>query len=523
MNLEIYKDFKNCPFTQFSKKENWDTMMSVLEKLQAERRRPVEVFPIIHGKNIPSEKIITRQAPQEKDWLLANIHIANNIHTEEALKSLEAYFPTWRDTSIEERVQLLERTSDIVESRRLYLAAIMILEEGKTWVEADADVAEGIDFLRYYAIQAQALFKQYDVYGKPEEKDLYSYEPRGVCVTIGPWNFPLAIPCGMFSAALVTGNTVVMKPAEQSSWIAWELFKIFLESGMPPQAAAFLPGYGEEIGDYMVKSPRVSTIVFTGSKSVGLSIIREASNTQVGQVHVKRVIAEMGGKNSILIDSDADLDKAVEGVVRSAFNYAGQKCSACSRAIVVEEIYERFIERLKEYVQSLTVGPSTNPDASLGPVIDEDAYDRLLNTIEESRKECKELVQTSLPSDLSQGYYVPPIVFTDVPKQHVLCQKELFGPILVIEKTKTFEEGLQEAINSEYALTGAVFSRSPKHLELAQKSFRVGNLYLNRGCTGALVGRHPFGGAYMSGVGSKAGGPDYLNQFVLPRLVCIPQ
>lgn len=524
LNLDIYNDFKNSPLTSFASKENWDKQKKAVDELIKQRKeKPVEIFPIINGEKIVSGRIMESTSPQQKDWVLAKIHMASEQHAEQAIQSLDQYFNTWRSTDVEVRAKILERAADILENRRTHYAAVLMLEVGKNWVEADADIAEGIDFLRYYAIQARHLFKHKEVYNQPEEKDFYFYEPRGVCLTIGPWNFPLAIPCGMFVAALVTGNTVIMKPAEQSTWVAWELFNVLLEAGMPKEAAAFIPGYGEEVGEYMVRSTKVSTIVFTGSRNVGLEAIRLASDTQKGQVHVKRVVAEMGGKNAIVVDADADLDKAVTGIIKGAFGFAGQKCSACSRLIVVEPIYDRLMERLKAATADIVVGEATDPNAFVGPVIDDESCKRLLDAIEHGDKHAKRLAQAKVPAHLSKGYYVPPTIFTDVAPTDKLRTTELFGPVLSVIKVSDFDAALKEAMNSEYALTGAVFSRSPKNLEKAYRQFRVGNLYFNRPCTGAMVGKNPFGGAHMSGVGSKAGGPDYLLQFVVPRTVCVPQ
>jgi RHH-type proline utilization regulon transcriptional repressor/proline dehydrogenase/delta 1-pyrroline-5-carboxylate dehydrogenase len=311
----------------------------------------------------------------------------------------------------------------------------------------------------------------------------------------------------------------VLKPAEQSSAVAAELFRAFLDAGLPAEAAAFLPGGGEDVGAYLVNSPQVATIAFTGSKAVGLQIIAAAAVVSPGQEHVKRVIAEMGSKNAIIVDDDADLDAAVKGVVASAFGYAGQKCSACSRVIVLEAVYDRFLGRLAEAARSLIVGPSTDPATVVGPVIDRDAQERLLHTIENAGQTCRLVAQGNCPAGLEHGLYVPPAVFTDVPAGHELLTKELFGPVLAVVKASDFDAALAMAMDTEYGLTGAVFSRSPSNLRKAVRDFRVGNLYLNRGCTGALVGRQPFGGARMSGVGSKAGGPDYLLQFVVPRSI----
>ncbi|MCB0323243.1 MAG: aldehyde dehydrogenase family protein, partial [Bdellovibrionales bacterium] len=368
------------------------------------------------------------------------------------------------------------------------------------------------------ADEAARLFQPRPLGTFPGEHNIYTYEPRGVAVVISPWNFPLAIPCGMFAAALVTGNTVVLKPAEQTSFIAKLLFEAFLDAGMPSQVAAFLPGIGEEVGPVLTRHRLVQTLVFTGSRAVGLQLVQEGA-THHGE-HVKRVIAEMGGKNAVLIDDDAELDEAVRGSVISAFGFQGQKCSACSRLIVVGSTYDRVVERLGQAVESLIIGPASRPETFVGAVIDEDAQQRILGVIEDAKRSCRLIAQGAVPAACrDRGFFVPPSVFGEVPQGHALVTQEIFGPVLAVERAATFEEALSMALDSEYGLTGGVFSRSPEHIQLAVREFRVGNLYINRPCTGALVGRQPFGGAKMSGVGSKAGGPDYLLQFVVPRTV----
>lgn len=416
-----------------------------------------------------------------------------------------------------EVVQSLLMEDEFMEEGRNELAALIILECGKPWLEADADVAEAIDFCRYYAKGALDLFKPDNLCAFDGEEDYHFYEPRGICGVIGPWNFPLAIPCGMFGAALVTGNAVILKPAEQSTVVASRLFRLFLEAGMPPDVAAFLPGKGEIIGRAIVRHPAIDTLVFTGSKAVGMDIIREAAVLRAGQRHVKRVVAEMGGKNAIVVDDGADLDQAVRGVLYSAYGYAGQKCSACSRLYVHASIYERFIERLTAAVKSLVAGRASDPSVDLGPVIDDEAMERINRAIAAAGLEP---VVGRLSDDRPAGRYIPATLFPDVPPDHPLLQEELFGPVLAVVRVSSFAEGIRLANAHSYGLTGGVFSRHPGHLKYAARHFQVGNLYLNRSCTGALVGRQPFGGFKHSGVGSKAGGPDYLKQFVVPRVVC---
>jgi RHH-type proline utilization regulon transcriptional repressor/proline dehydrogenase/delta 1-pyrroline-5-carboxylate dehydrogenase len=393
-----------------------------------------------------------------------------------------------------------------------------VFEVGKTWREADADVTETIDYLEFYGRELLRLDRPRHLYPIPGETNEYFYQPRGVVVVIPPWNFPMAILTGMTAAALVTGNTVVLKPAIQSPVIAARLVELFSEAGVPHGVLNFLPGPGTEIGEFLVAHPHVHMIAFTGSRAVGCRINARAAELQEGQDHLKRVLAEMGGKNAILVDEDADLDEAVAGVTASAFGYAGQKCSACSRAIVHKAIYDAFLARLVEAARSLRVGPPEDPGSYLGPVIDATAQRRIRDYIEIGKQEGRLVLNTDV-SALGDGYFVGPTIFADVPPLARIAQEEIFGPVLAVMKVNSFEEGLAVAMNTPYALTGGVYSRSPAHLAQARREFRVGNLYLNRKCTGAIVGRQPFGGFKMSGIGSKAGGPDYLLQFLEPRTV----
>jgi RHH-type proline utilization regulon transcriptional repressor/proline dehydrogenase/delta 1-pyrroline-5-carboxylate dehydrogenase len=512
-------EFINAPLSDFTIKENREVIRAAIDQLNDRRNGDFpRVFPIIGGD--PVKDCVEYQqsdCPEDTEFVLGTAGMAENRHLEMAIQSVQSGFQEWRSASWAERCGLLLRVAALMEQEHAALSALIILECGKPWVEADAEVAEAIDFCRYYASQALEMGNELDCCPMDGEEDHYFYEPRGVCAVIGPWNFPLAIPCGMMSAALVTGNTVILKPAEQSNLVAARLFDLFLEAGMPANAAAFLPGDGQTIGARLVDSEHVATIAFTGSREVGMQIIQNASVTHPGQVHVKRVVAEMGGKNAIVVDDGADLDQAVQGIIYSAFGYAGQKCSACSRLYVHQSIYERLLERLQEAVKSQVTGPASDPSVDLGPVIDDDACERIKLAIEESSHPC---VQGRLKEGLPKGRYFPATLFHDVPFEDPLMRNELFGPVLAMAPVESFQEAIDRANDSHYGLTGGVFSRHPAHLKLAARTFRVGNLYLNRGCTGALVGRQPFGGARHSGVGSKAGGPDYLKQFVIPRLVC---
>lgn len=403
--------------------------------------------------------------------------------------------------------------------RKFELAAWQILECGKQWREADADIAEAIDFAEYYADGAIALDQQQSV-DVPGEQNRFVYQPRGVVAVIAPWNFPLAILTGMTAAAIATGNTVVMKPAEQSSITAAKLMQVFEEAGLPPGVVNYLPGRGETVGAALVDHRDVALIVFTGSRAVGLAINRRAAEISAsGITTVKRVIAEMGGKNAIIVDDDADLDEAVVGVIKSAFGFQGQKCSACSRAIVLDRVYDTFVHRLVEAARSLKVGPTTDPGSSVGPVIDADAVERIHKYIEIGRAEGREVLAVDVKQLASRGNYVGPHIFADIRPDARLAQEEIFGPVLAVIRAADLTEAIRIANGTDYALTGGIFSRSPVNLERACRELQVGNLYLNRSITGALVGRQPFGGYKMSGIGSKAGSHEYLLQFVLPKTI----
>lgn len=513
--------FTNSPLRDFSLQETRSLLQNALGQLHESLAvSPRQVFPVITGQHISGGQQLASISPEDPRLILAQVTLANVDLANQAVSKLTEAFPVWRDTPWSTRSAILFKAAQILEKRREEFTAVMILEAGKPWIEADADVAEAIDFLNYYALAAEGLGIARKPGGMTGEDNRYFYEPRGITAVISPWNFPLAIPCGMFAAALVTGNCAILKPAEQTSFVASLLFEVFLQAGLPPTVAAFLPGLGEEVGAHLVTHPGVSTIVFTGSKDVGLEINKQAALSSYHSEHVKRVIIEMGGKNAIIVDEGADLDEAIKGVIYSAFSYQGQKCSACSRVIVVGDAYQKFIERLTEATKCIFVGPPSDPETLVGPVIDQEACERIGKIIQEAKKRCHLLVEGPEPKPGSpSGFYVRPTIFTEIPKEDVLLKKEIFGPVLAIVQAETFAHALASALDSDYGLTGAVFSRSPKNILHAKEAFRVGNLYLNRGSTGALVMRQPFGGAKMSGVGSKAGGPDYLLQFVIPRVV----
>lgn len=460
--------------------------------------------------------------------------IANDRSPEdakEAVRIAHEFFPTWRDTDPLVRAKILVKAADAMRARRDEISGIIIKENGKGWVDADADVTEAIDFLDYYARFAVPMFRRERLGKYIGELDEQWYQPRGVAAVISPWNFPLAICCGMTGAALVTGNTVVCKPAEQTPGIARVMCDILWAAGVPKEALHFLPAPGETTGAALVRDPRVALIAFTGSKAVGLDIIKAAGLTPEEQPHVKRVVCEMGGKNAIIIDSSADLDEAVIGVRQSAFGFQGQKCSACSRVIVVDPqgpngpTAAAFLRRFVQAAGALAVGDPRMPGTDMGPVIDAESKSRIERFIEIAKQEGCRLELGGPPPQVVAGdviptHYVAPHIFSGVEPRHTIAREEIFGPVVAVMHAPTFEAALEIALSVSYRLTGGVYSRRPAHLELAKQRFRVGNLYLNRSITGALVGRQPFGGFGMSGVGSKAGGRDYLLQFVEPRVSC---
>jgi RHH-type proline utilization regulon transcriptional repressor/proline dehydrogenase/delta 1-pyrroline-5-carboxylate dehydrogenase len=433
------------------------------------------------------------------------------------VEAASAAFPSWRDTPPNDRAENLFKAAAAARKLRYDLAALQVFEVGKNWSEADADVCEAIDFLEYYGREMIRLGVPRPMGNAPGEWSRLFYEPRGVAVVIAPWNFPLAISMGMVSAAIVAGNTVVYKPASQSPVVGSMVVRIFDEARLPAGVLNFLPGPGGEIGDALVTHPDVALIAFTGSRNVGLRINELAARSAEGGRGVKNVIAEMGGKNAIIVDADADLDEAVPQILHSAFGYQGQKCSACSRLIVLEENYERLVTRLKAAAESLRLGPTEDPASFMGAVIDASARERILHYIEIGKEEGRILLERHFGD--AAGHYVPLVIFADIHPEHRLAQEEIFGPVLAVMKVRDIEEALRVANGTPYALTGGLFSRSPATIERVSREFRVGNLYINRGCTGAVVGRHPFGGFKFSGVGSKAGGPDYLQQFMVPRNV----
>ena len=508
--------FCNEPLSDFAHEGNRRAMSDALAAVKGQLGRTYPV--IVNGRPVATPTLLDSVNPSNTTQHLGRVGSATVEIANQAVAAATRAFDAWRDTAVEERAACLDRAAAVMRRRRWELAAWITLETGKPWRESDADVAEAIDFCVYYALEMQKLVVPYrrDVAG---EENATFYDARGVAAIIAPWNFPLAILCGMAAAALVAGNTVVLKPAEQSGIVGAKLMEVFQEAGFPAGVVNFLPGVGEVVGPALVGHPDVALVAFTGSLQVALAINEQAAKTPAGQGFVKKVVAEMGGKNAIIVDSDADLDEAVRGVVDSAFGYAGQKCSAGSRAIVHAAVYDQFVTRLIEAAKSLTVGDAENPGVSLGPVIDAEARDRIAKMIEDGRSQARLAFQADVAMIATRGHYVGPTIFADVPPDCLLAQEEIFGPVLCVTKAADLDDALRIANGTKYALTGGVYSRSPENLKAVKRRFRVGNLYVNRKCTGALVDRQPFGGFKLSGVGSKAGGPDYLLQFVVPRTV----
>jgi len=507
--------FSNEPLTDFSQEANRTAMIEALALVREEFGKEYRL--IIDGKSCDSRATLVSRNPSKTSEIIGRVASATADQATDAIDAARRAYPMWAATPVKTRAEYLELMAAEMRERRFELAAWVLFETGKPWAEADADVAETIDFCMYYAHEMKrlAIPQQCDFLG---EENSYVYRSRGVCVAIAPWNFPMAILAGMTVAAIVTGNTVIMKPAEQSSVVAAKLMEIIRNASVPDGVVNFLPGIGEDIGPTLVSHPDVDLVVFTGSGNVGLEINRAAADTDKRQQNVRRVIAEMGGKNSIIIDDDADLDEAVVGVIKSAFSYAGQKCSACSRVIVLDAAYEQFVERLVDATKSLTIGVAEDPATRVGPVIDEDARDRILETIRKVDPEHGGVLKLALDAGAvaKQGTFVGPHIFIDVDPTSPLAQNEIFGPVLAVIRAKSLDDAFQIANGTKYALTGGIYSRSPAALRRARNEFEVGNLYLNREITGALVQRHPFGGYRMSGIGSKAGGPDYLLQFLIP-------
>jgi RHH-type proline utilization regulon transcriptional repressor/proline dehydrogenase/delta 1-pyrroline-5-carboxylate dehydrogenase len=506
--------YENSPLVNFVHEKSRDRMRSAIGEM---RQRLGAKYPIvINGQKIWTDNFIDSINPSSPTQVVGAVAEATVEHAEQAVVAAKKAFEHWCRVSVEHRAQLLEKVATIMDRRRFELSALEVFEVGKPWAEADGDIREAIDFLLFYAQQMRIRGLPRLTQHVPGEESYQHYWPRGVALVIAPWNFPMAILTGMVSASIVTGNTVIMKPAEQAAVCGAMLMEMFEEAGIPPGVLNYLPGKGRVIGQHLVEHKDVYMIAFTGSREVGLRIWKTAGETREGQLELKRVVCEMGGKNPVIVDSDADLDEAIVDTIYSAFGYQGQKCSACSRLIVLEENYDRVVKRLVEAAASLRVGNPEEPGITVGPVIDETAYRRMLETIEIGKKEATLAFQGTAPPE---GFFIPPTIFTDVKPHMVLSCEEIFGPVLSVLKVRDLDEAIRVANDTDYALTAGFFSRSPANIERVKAELVAGNVYINRSCTGAVVGRHPFGGFKMSGGGTKAGGGDYLLQFMVPRVV----
>jgi 1-pyrroline-5-carboxylate dehydrogenase len=511
-----YSPFKNEPLTDFTNPENARRMREALTRVRAELGREYDI--VIGNRLIKTEKKINSVNPANPKQVVGVFQSAGREHVEQAVQAAAAAFESWKRTPAEQRASLIHAVAGILRERKFEFSAWMVYEVGKNWAEADADIAETIDFAEFYAREALRLARAETPVQLPGEDDRLMYIPLGVGAVIPPWNFPCAIMAGMTMAAIVTGNTVVLKPSGDSPAIAAKFFEVLQEAGMPDGVVNFCPGSGSSFGAGLVEHPQTRFVAFTGSKEVGLDIHQRAATTRPGQKWIKRTVLEMGGKDSIIVDADANLDAAVEGVAAAAFGFQGQKCSACSRAIVDEKIYDVFLERLKNRVNQITVGDPVENKA-MGPVVSAGAYKSILEYIEIGKKEGRVINGGGPAKELGEGYYIQPTVIADVAPTARISQEEIFGPVLAVIKARNYDDALAIANNTEFGLTGAVYSTSREKLERARHEFHTGNLYFNRKCTGAIVGAHPFGGFNMSGTDSKAGGPDYLLLFTQAKSV----
>lgn len=508
-------EFSNEPLVDFSNPENCRAMEEALKKVASEFGREYPIY--IGGQKTFTTAKRTSTNPSHPSQVIGVFQQANVEMANQAVEAAHKAFESWKRVPAEQRAQCLFRTARILRERKFEISALMCCEVGKTWPEADADTAETIDFCEFYGREMLRLAGPQKLSPMKGEKNFLVYIPLGVGVIIPPWNFPCAIMAGLVTASLVTGNTVVLKPASDSPTIAAKFVDILFEAGVPKEKVNFITGPGGGIGDALITHPKTRYIGFTGSKEVGLRISELAGKASPGQIWIKRTVLEMGGKDSIIVDEEADVDSAAEGVAQSAFGYQGQKCSACSRAIVSEKIYDTFLQKLAERAKKITVGPSEDPANYMGPIVSKSAMQTVLDYIEVGKKEGRLLIGGGrAPGD---GYFVQPTIIADVDPKARIAQEEIFGPVLAVIKARNFDHALEIANNTVFGLTGGVYSRNPAKLAKAAETFHVGNLYFNRKCTGAMVGAHPFGGFNMSGTDSKAGGRDYLLLFLQAKTV----
>jgi len=509
-------EFRNEAFTDFSKEENARLMREALERVRGELGREYPL--VIGGERVTTGNLLESVNPAKKTEVVGRFHKATEELARAAVERANEAFRTWSRVLPQQRADLLFRVASLLRERKHYFSAWMVHEVAKTWPEADGDTAEAIDFCEFYAREMLRYAGEQPLTHIEGEDNRLEYIPLGVGVVIPPWNFPLAIMAGMTVASVVTGNAVVLKPSSDAPAIAYKFFELLEEAGLPPGVVNFLVGAGAEVGDVIVDHPKTRYVAFTGSKEIGLRINERAAKVHDGQIWIKRVVAEMGGKDAIIVDSDTDLDDAATGVVASAFGFQGQKCSACSRAIIHSDVYDSMLERIVERTAQLKVGDPSDPSTNMSAVINGKAFKTISRYIEWGQEDGGRLVAGG-GSDGEQGFFIEPTVLADVKPGDRVEQEEIFGPVLACIRARDFDEALQIANDTEYGLTGAVYTNDPEKLERARREFHVGNLYLNRKCTGALVGVHPFGGFNMSGTDSKAGGRDYLGLFMQAKVV----
>ncbi|WP_284036820.1 L-glutamate gamma-semialdehyde dehydrogenase [Neobacillus sp. 114] len=502
----MVQPYKHEPLTDFTVEENRQAYLQALKTVEGYLGQDYPL--IIGGEKLTTEEKIVSYNPANKEEVVGSVSKANKELAEKAMQAAVEAFKTWRKTKPEIRADVLFKAAAIIRRRKHEFSALMTKEAGKPWREADADTAEGIDFLEFYGRQMLVLKNGVPVQSRLNEFNRYDYIPLGVGIIISPWNFPFAIMAGTTVAAIVSGNTVLLKPASTTPIIAAKFAEVMEEAGLPKGVLNFVPGSGAEVGDYLVDHKDTRFISFTGSRDVGLRIFDRSSKISEGQLWMKRLIAEMGGKDTIVVDSEADLELAAQSIMASAFGFSGQKCSACSRAVIVEDVYDQVLNRVVELTNQIKVGEPSEQDTFMGPVIDNNAFKKIMEYVEIGKSEGK--LMTGGEGDSSKGYFIKPTVFADLDPKSRIMQEEIFGPVVGFSKAKDFNEALEIANNTEYGLTGAVITKNRAHMEQAREDFHVGNLYFNRGCTGAIVGYQPFGGFNMSGTDSKAGGPDYL-------------
>ncbi len=508
--------FVNEPFTDFTRDDNARAMRAAIAKVRSQLGREYDL--IIGGKRFKTTDKIKSINPARPSEIVGLHQKAGKEHVDPAMAAALKAFETWSRTPAEERAALLFRTGDLLRERKHEFSAWLVFEVSKNWAEADGDIAETIDFCEYYAREILRLSKIETPVQLPGEHDRLLYIALGVGAVIPPWNFPAAIMAGMTLASIVSGNTVILKPSSDSPTIAAKFVELLEEAGMPEGVVNFCPGAGASFGNAVVAHPKTRYIAFTGSREVGITINKMAAEVPAGQIWIKRTILEMGGKDAIIVDADADLDSAVEGVATAAFGFQGQKCSACSRAIIDERIYDKFLEKLKARVEKLTVGDPTE-NTNMGAVINAGSMKDILGYIEAGKKDGRLLTGGETIPSTDGGFFLQPTVIVDIPPKSKLEQEEIFGPVLVVMKSRNFEHALEIANDTEFGLTGAIYSSSRDKIDRAVQDFHVGNLYINRKCTGAMVGAHPFGGFNMSGTDSKSGGPDYLYLFTQGKSV----